>query len=429
MIPAAAAPPPTSVEGLIEDSRNEFKVATAAYRDPSIFEQEMREIFYGGWVFVGHESEVANPGDFKTAHIGRQPIIIAKSQAGEINAFMNACPHRGTAICRAERGNVKLFVCSYHSWTFTTSGELVGMADRTRYPDDFPTGDKNLKKVAKLANFHGLLFASLNPDVPAFADYIGDAAVHVELWLGRALGGAYKVGLPHRYLYHGNWKFQCENVLDGYHANSVHGSAYRTIEQFPKRFPDAGTSRAIIGVRGVGETRGYPNGHGMLGAGAALEPGAPADVKQRYLDRLTEINGAEKAREILNNRHLLIFPNVCIMDNNIRVIQPVRADLTEVYSYPMFMENAEDGINESRLGDVQARVGTAGIVNQDDLEIFHANQTALEVHGLEWVTLSRGVGKEDVLPSGERRGHHSDETPQRAFWRAWQSRLAAAETV
>lgn len=412
------------VRPLVEETSNEFRVATACYREPEIFEREMDLIFSRGWVYLGHESEVASPGDFKSCLVGRQPVILVRDQEGKLNAFINACPHRGAAICREERGNVPAFVCPYHAWTFKTSGELVGIADRSRYPDDYPVADKGLHPIARLVNFRGLIFGSLNADVPDFEDYLGPAARHVDLWLGRALGGSYRAGAPHRYAYRGNWKFQCENVLDGYHANPVHGSAYRTIRQFPQRFPGTESSRAITGVRKVGEARGYDNGHGMLGAGAPLEPGMPEDVRERYHAELTRLNGPEVAQEILNNRHLLIFPNVCIMDNNIRVIQPISHDHTEVYSFPMFIENAESDFNAARLGDVQARVGTAGIVNLDDLEIFNSNQTALQGPGLEFVSLSRGLGKEESLPGGERVGHHSDETPQRAFWRAWQQRMS-----
>ncbi|MDB5671164.1 MAG: hypothetical protein JWO25_2123, partial [Alphaproteobacteria bacterium] len=95
----------------------------------------------------------------------------------------------------------------------------------------------------------------------------------------------------------------------------------------------------------------------------------------------------------------------------------------------MLIDEAEEPINAARLADVQARVGSAGVVNLDDIEIFNSNQTAISAPGLEWITLSRGLGKEEVLPSGERIGAHSDETPQRAFWRAWQQRMVAAEAA
>lgn len=414
---------------VLEDNR-EFKVATVNYRDPEIFEEEMDIIFSRGWVFLAHASEVGSPGDFKSCWIGKQPVILARDSGGKLGAFINACPHRGATLCRAERGNVRAFVCPYHAWTFKLSGELVGIADRSRYPADFPVADKGLKPIARLAEFRGLVFGSLSEDVPEFETYIGPAAKHLDYWLRRALGGKYRAGTPHRYVYRGNWKFQCENVLDGYHANPVHGSAYRTIRQFPQRFPGADSSRAITGVRQLGETRGYANGHGMLGAGVALEAGnVPEEVRQRYRQKLVSQHGEAETQEILNNRHLMIFPNVCVMDNNLRVIQPIAHDLTEVYSYPLFIEDAEPEINAARLGDVQARVGTAGIVNLDDIEIFNANQTALGAPGLEFITLSRGLGEEEVSPDGERIGHHSDETPQRAFWRAWRERMASGSAA
>lgn len=409
---------------LVVESESEFRVATACYRGADMFEAELERIFYTSWIYLGHESEVRNCGDFKATWIGSQPIILVRDEKGEVRAFFNICTHRGAALCREERGNAQAFVCPYHAWTFRTSGGLVGISDSSRYHDEFPVAEKGLRPIARVTNYFGLIFGSLSPDVQDFDDYLGEARKHVRLWYARALGGAYKVGLPHKYAYRGNWKFQAENVLDGYHANSVHGSAYRTIRKFPSRFPDAVASRAVTGVRKVGQTSGYPGGHGTVEAGAPLETGSlSAEARRRYIDRLVALNGQEEAQEILNNRHLLIFPGVVLMDNNIRVIQPIRHDYTEVYSYPLLIEEAEEDVNFARLNDVQSRVGTAGIVGADDIEIFNGNQTAVQAMGLEWITLSRGLGKEEIFPSGERIGAHSDETPQRAFWRAWQTKM------
>ena len=66
------------------------------YTDPAIFKLEMDKIFSTTWVYVGHESEIANPGDYKTTKIGSQPVIVTRSaDSGQINVVLNRCRHRG----------------------------------------------------------------------------------------------------------------------------------------------------------------------------------------------------------------------------------------------------------------------------------------------------------------------------------------------
>jgi benzoate/toluate 1,2-dioxygenase alpha subunit len=111
------------------------------------------------------------------------------------------------------------------------------------------------------------------------------------------------------------------------------------------------------------------------------------------------------------------------MDGNIRAIQPISRDYTEVYSYPALIDGVPDTVVSGRLRDVQMRIGTAGMLNPDDVEVFAGIQNALNAQGGQSVVLSRGLGMEEVLPSGERIGHFNDETPQRAFWRQWRTMM------
>jgi len=352
-----------------------------------------------------------------------QPVLVARDQDGKINAFLNACTHRGGNLSREERGNTRSFVCPYHGWAFKTSGELLAVPAPERYPAEFDMADKGLVKVARVASYGGLVFGSFNAGVVDLETYLGEAKQHIDLWNARCAGGTYRAGTAHRYGYRGNWKFQSENVYDGYHAGFVHRSAFNTFRKFEGLFKN----RHYGAVRSDGLTRGLPGGHGTLELGMPLESGQidPA-IRQQYIDTLERLNGKEKAHAILCNRHLLIFPNVVIMDFNIRVIQPRGHDRTEVYSYPMLIDGVPEEISAQRMNDVQTRVGTAGIVGADDIEVFHGNQTSLQALGARWLTLSRGVDMEEVLPSGERIGGFSDETPQRAFWREWNASMSAA---
>ncbi|MBI3304139.1 MAG: Rieske 2Fe-2S domain-containing protein [Deltaproteobacteria bacterium] len=83
----------------IEDDR----IHTSLYTDPHIFAEELEKIFYRGWVFVGRESEVPQPGDFVTRPIGRQPVIMVRGKDQKVAVLLNRCAHRGTTVCPAEQ--------------------------------------------------------------------------------------------------------------------------------------------------------------------------------------------------------------------------------------------------------------------------------------------------------------------------------------
>ncbi|OTG89052.1 hypothetical protein [Acinetobacter sp. ANC 3813] len=147
-------------------------------------------------------------------------------------------------------------------------------------------------------------------------------------------------------------------------------------------------------------------------------------AREEYNQKLVDMYGEQGAADTLTNRQFLIFPNLVIFDFNIRVIQPISHDKTEVYSYPLMIDGAHDSINANRMLDAQTRVGTAGILSADDTDVFNGNQNALNAIGMDWITISRGLGKEEVKDTGERVGVYSDEAPQRAFWRKWTSVLS-----
>src|SRR5215470_3527982 len=108
---------------LVQDQR----IHARLYTDPRIFADEMEKIFYRGWVFVGHDSEIPRPGDFVTRHIGTQPVIMVRGKDQQVSVFLNRCAHRGTTICSAERGSTRVFTCPYHGWTYDLNGTLLGV--------------------------------------------------------------------------------------------------------------------------------------------------------------------------------------------------------------------------------------------------------------------------------------------------------------
>jgi len=144
------------------------------------------------------------------------------------------------------------------------------------------------------------------------------------------------------------------------------------------------------------------------------------------LGKLAERHGEERAREIVSSHHVLIFPNLMLFDELVRVVQPVSPEWTEVDSHPFALGGVPEEFNARRLYETNRQLSTTGLVSAADLEMFAANQTGLHVRDMEWLVLSRGMDQETVLPTGERIGERSDETPQRSFYRQWLQLMARA---
>ena len=96
-----------------------YRVGRDIFTDPEIFELEMKHIFEGNWIYLAHESQIPNKNDYFTTYMGRQPVFIARNRDGKLNAFINACAHRGAMLCRFKRGNKATYTCR------STAGRLA----------------------------------------------------------------------------------------------------------------------------------------------------------------------------------------------------------------------------------------------------------------------------------------------------------------
>jgi len=95
------------------------------YGDAAIHEIELERIFARCWLFIGHESQIPNPGDFVATFMGEDPVILVRDQSGRFGVFLNNCTHKGRTVCELDRGNQHFFVCPYHGWSFRTDGSLA----------------------------------------------------------------------------------------------------------------------------------------------------------------------------------------------------------------------------------------------------------------------------------------------------------------
>src|SRR4051794_35147862 len=151
-------------------------VPAFVYSDAEIFELEKRRVFARAWMYLAHESEIPEPGDYVVRRIVDDSFIVVRDEDGAIRALFNMCLHRGMQVCRSGVGNASPFRCPYHAGTYKNTGALVGVP----FHDDAYGGEAGLHRrgvgllpAPRLATYAGLIFASLDPEAPDLEDYLG----------------------------------------------------------------------------------------------------------------------------------------------------------------------------------------------------------------------------------------------------------------
>src|SRR5271169_10292 len=131
---------PEMLASLVQPAR----VHRQIYSDPAIFELELRRIFGVAWIYVGHESQVKNPGDYFRSFIGRKPVVLVRDTEGEVRVIHNQCAHRGSLVVANDKGNTDEFQCCYHGWTYHLDGRLKAVPLQHGYPHDFDTKNRSM---------------------------------------------------------------------------------------------------------------------------------------------------------------------------------------------------------------------------------------------------------------------------------------------
>jgi len=118
----------------VRDLVRETEVHRDVYVDQEVFDLEMEHLFANAWIYVGHDSQVPNAGDYYGTTIGKQPVLMVRHTDGEVYVLYNRCPHKGTRITIDTCGNAgKFFRCPYHAWSFKTDGSLLAIPLRKGY--------------------------------------------------------------------------------------------------------------------------------------------------------------------------------------------------------------------------------------------------------------------------------------------------------
>jgi phenylpropionate dioxygenase-like ring-hydroxylating dioxygenase large terminal subunit len=412
------------------------------YIDPELFALEDERVFAHAWIYVGHASQVPQPGDYLTARIGTCPVIMIRRPDGAIGVLVNRCAHKGNAIVSEACGNVgRALRCPYHAWTYATDGALIAIPLKGDYDPGFAASRaaKGLASAGAVAVHHGFVFARLSAQGADFHAYFGAALAALDNLAERAPDGELIVaGGCLRSVVNCNWKIYLENIVDPVHPISTHESAAQAAGKVGGAMANVGAASAALeqllpfganySFFGKSGAQVFANGHSILGTKASLHSGyAPLPDYEAMLARR---HGAERARAVLafSPQNTVFFPSIAFKcaPQTVRVLRPLAVDRTLVEIWALLPKGAPAALLQRTLMYNRLVFSPMSVIAHDDLHVFEAIQRSLHAPGNPWVSLHRGYrGDEDAHRMDEFEDGN-DELPMRNFYRAWHGLMTAA---
>jgi Rieske 2Fe-2S family protein len=193
---------------------------------PEVFAEEQAKIFSARWVCIGHQTQIAKPGDYFISDVVGESLIVvrpppsnygaASDKHGEIRGFYNVCRHRGTRLKEDACGHASAIQCPYHAWTYALDGRLIGAPHMDQVPG-FDKADYSLHAV-NLALWEGFIFVNLAKFPIPLEEWFAPLAGKFSHWNLPKLRSVKRI----EYDVRANWKLIFENYSECYHCPGVH---------------------------------------------------------------------------------------------------------------------------------------------------------------------------------------------------------------
>jgi choline monooxygenase len=198
-------------------------IPAAWYTDPAMLPTEQERVFARAWQIVGRLDQLRRPGDFFTATLAGEPLVITRANDGVIHGFYNVCRHRAGPVARGT-GNRKTLQCIYHGWTYELDGRL-----RTTPEFDgvrcFDKASNGLVPV-RVDMWGPFVFANLADDAPPLTEVLGAIPEETRAIPLERMGCYKRVD----YQIACNWKVYVDNYLEGYHIPMAHPGLFKEID-------------------------------------------------------------------------------------------------------------------------------------------------------------------------------------------------------
>ncbi len=431
---------PQAVQALIRPT----EVHKDIFVDEEIFELEMEHLFANTWVYVGHGSQIPNPGDFYTTTVGDQPVIMVRDADNTVKVLHNRCPHKGVEVAPEGCGNTgKFFRCPYHAWTFRLNGSLLALPLKRGYdPEVFNECEAShgMAAVENVRDYHDFIFCRLNPEGQSFEDFFGESLTTIDNMIARSPQGKLEIaGKPLRYMHDCNWKMLVDNQTDTCHPMVAHESSAGTAVHVWEDSGKVGPTPMAVEqfapfissydfFEGMG-IRVWENGHGHTGVNNSIH--AAYSPIPGYMEAMHAAYGEERTKEILGDvRHNTTYwPNIMVKGpiQTLRIFKPLAANKTLVESWAFKLVGAPDKLLERTLMYNRLINSPTSIVGHDDLEVYERAQVGLESRGRKWVNVARLYDPTESHRKNEAT-NGTTEWQMRNQYQAWARYMTASMT-
>ena len=354
------------------------RISREIFVSDELYQKEQEQVFARTWLFVGHESQISNPGDYFTSCMGEESVILVRDRQQQVHVFLNTCRHRGMKVCRYDEGNATVFTCPYHGWSFATDGTLAGVPHlKEAYDEELDKSEWGLIEVAQIANYKGAIWATWDPKAPPFLDYLGEMRLHLDNLLdcrdGRE-GGSEVLGGIQKWTMPCNWKFPAENFA----GDSYHNISHRSVDL-------AGIGPSGRGRRDTDQHRAsqrllisFPGtGHAATSILQGEDvPNTSSFGDNPIVNEYFEHCHEERKRRLGEKARVLgivanIFPHMSFLarqPRSIAVWHPRGALQTEAWRWFLVDKDAPQEVKDALRHFYMRYSGPGGMTEQDDME-------------------------------------------------------------
>lgn len=405
----------------------EDRIHKSLYSDSDIFEEELDKVFNNTWVWVAHESELPEAGSYKTAKIGRQPVIVVKDRKKSIHVMLNRCRHRGATVCEGKTGKTKAFTCPYHGWGYGLDGSLRALPKPEEYENILNKEEFGLIKV-RTESYNGLIFATLKDDIEPLDSFLADAKKWIDLFMKQGGGYPVKALGDHRFRFPGNWKIQLENTTDAYHFPIVHKSFISSVDEEAAEVFDF--------LDGDGFVEDLGNGHSvmvMIPELVDLDENLDEPIPERFANLAKQLvdegHSDDEVRRLVravggSGFNLNLFPNISCSMAFLRNLVPISVNETEIHHIALGGEGAPEAFNQKRMRLHEHFQGPMGFGTPDDGEAWERVQAGSIAGTDGWIMVNRGMSKLSTSEDGNVKGAVCSETGMRAAYQKYKQLMA-----